>query len=465
MVRLLQVLLRFYHHESCGQCTPCREGMGWLHRIIDRIVAGEGRPEDIERLYHDLRMERRHHDLRHGRRRRLRHRRHPRQVPRRVRVLHRATSARAATGTSECLRDLHRRPAGRGRARPDRDAGGARATASTSRTSAGTRSCRSPATAASAWSQVEGRSWVEIACNMPVSRRACACCTDSELVRAHRKAMLQLITLNHPVDCGICDKAGECTLQDYHYQYNGAPSVSRDAKVRVDQVPPALRAHRARQRALHPVLALRALHARDLEVERARHPAARRPLAGARRRGRPFDARPVLRQRHRPLPGRRAAVAAVPATRRASGTCSRRRRSARAARAAARSRSGTASPNGSSTRSTRAQNARIERVTPLENPAVNGPWICNKGRDLAQSSSGRAPTQAMMKGQPVELDAAIEQRARADRRGDATRWRWCRTGARTRSSPRSSARSARASPPSSSTTACRSRASASRTTC
>jgi len=50
MVRLLQVLLRFYHHESCGQCTPCREGMGWMHRIIDRIVAGEGKPEDIERL-------------------------------------------------------------------------------------------------------------------------------------------------------------------------------------------------------------------------------------------------------------------------------------------------------------------------------------------------------------------------------------------------------------------------------
>ena len=51
MVRLLQVMLRFYHHESCGQCTPCREGMGWMHRIIDRIVAGEGRPEDIDRLY------------------------------------------------------------------------------------------------------------------------------------------------------------------------------------------------------------------------------------------------------------------------------------------------------------------------------------------------------------------------------------------------------------------------------
>jgi len=51
MVRLLQVMLRFYHHESCGQCTPCREGMGWLERISNRLVAGQGRPEDIDRLY------------------------------------------------------------------------------------------------------------------------------------------------------------------------------------------------------------------------------------------------------------------------------------------------------------------------------------------------------------------------------------------------------------------------------
>jgi NADH-quinone oxidoreductase subunit F len=50
MVRLLQVMLRFYHHESCGQCTPCREGMGWLHRIIDRIVAGQGRIEDLDQM-------------------------------------------------------------------------------------------------------------------------------------------------------------------------------------------------------------------------------------------------------------------------------------------------------------------------------------------------------------------------------------------------------------------------------
>ncbi len=57
MVRLLQVMLRFYHHESCGQCTPCREGMGWMHRIIDRIVAGQGQPEDIDSLYRISRLQ------------------------------------------------------------------------------------------------------------------------------------------------------------------------------------------------------------------------------------------------------------------------------------------------------------------------------------------------------------------------------------------------------------------------
>ncbi|MBL0173186.1 MAG: NADH-quinone oxidoreductase subunit NuoF [Gemmatimonadaceae bacterium] len=51
MVRMLQVMMRFYHHESCGQCTPCREGMGWLEKISTRIVQGGGAPSDIDRLY------------------------------------------------------------------------------------------------------------------------------------------------------------------------------------------------------------------------------------------------------------------------------------------------------------------------------------------------------------------------------------------------------------------------------
>jgi NADH-quinone oxidoreductase subunit F len=36
--------------ESCGQCTPCREGTGWMHRMLQRIVAGEGREGDLELL-------------------------------------------------------------------------------------------------------------------------------------------------------------------------------------------------------------------------------------------------------------------------------------------------------------------------------------------------------------------------------------------------------------------------------
>lgn len=50
MVKALQRLSRFYYSESCGQCTPCREGTGWLYRMLCRIVAGKGRPEDLDKL-------------------------------------------------------------------------------------------------------------------------------------------------------------------------------------------------------------------------------------------------------------------------------------------------------------------------------------------------------------------------------------------------------------------------------
>lgn len=50
MVKSLQRLCHFYSHESCGQCTPCREGTGWLSRIVDRIEDGQGRPEDLNLL-------------------------------------------------------------------------------------------------------------------------------------------------------------------------------------------------------------------------------------------------------------------------------------------------------------------------------------------------------------------------------------------------------------------------------
>ena len=50
MVKSLQRLSAFYMHESCGQCTPCREGTGWLSRMVDRIETGQGRPSDMDLL-------------------------------------------------------------------------------------------------------------------------------------------------------------------------------------------------------------------------------------------------------------------------------------------------------------------------------------------------------------------------------------------------------------------------------
>ncbi len=50
MVRMLQRISRFYFQESCGQCTPCREGTGWLYRVLTRIVEGQGEEQDLEIL-------------------------------------------------------------------------------------------------------------------------------------------------------------------------------------------------------------------------------------------------------------------------------------------------------------------------------------------------------------------------------------------------------------------------------
>jgi len=50
MVRALARLSHFYYEESCGQCTPCREGTGWLSRVVHRIEHGQGHPEDLDLL-------------------------------------------------------------------------------------------------------------------------------------------------------------------------------------------------------------------------------------------------------------------------------------------------------------------------------------------------------------------------------------------------------------------------------
>ena len=50
MVKVLERISRFYYSESCGQCTPCREGTGWLYRVVRRIEAGQGQQGDLDKL-------------------------------------------------------------------------------------------------------------------------------------------------------------------------------------------------------------------------------------------------------------------------------------------------------------------------------------------------------------------------------------------------------------------------------
>jgi NADH-quinone oxidoreductase subunit F len=50
MVKILARISHFYFEESCGQCTPCREGTGWLARLLSRILAGHGTFRDLETL-------------------------------------------------------------------------------------------------------------------------------------------------------------------------------------------------------------------------------------------------------------------------------------------------------------------------------------------------------------------------------------------------------------------------------
>lgn len=50
IVKLVENLISFYHHESCGQCTPCREGLGWMLKIVKKILRGEGTTADIDLL-------------------------------------------------------------------------------------------------------------------------------------------------------------------------------------------------------------------------------------------------------------------------------------------------------------------------------------------------------------------------------------------------------------------------------
>jgi NADH-quinone oxidoreductase subunit G len=254
--------------------------------------------------------------------------------------------------------------------------------------------------------QVEGRSWVEISCNMPVVE-GLKVLTDSEIVREYRKSMLQLTTLNHPVDCGICDKSGECTLQDYHYEYNGSPSTSRDVKVH------ATKFHRLSERITldnercilcsrcvrftHEISKTKSLgivQRGDASLVRASEDGAFEddaysdnvidicPVGALLSRSFLYKSRVWYLQ---PTPS------VCPGCARGCSVDFWHRR-----------------PEWKLQALDARKNVAIERVTPRDNPAVNGAWICNKGRDVAMFLERARATQALCAGAPVATPVAID---------------------------------------------------------
>jgi len=252
--------------------------------------------------------------------------------------------------------------------------------------------------------EVEGRG-TDIACNMPV-KAGMKVLTDSEEVRAHRKAILQFTLLNHPVDCGICDKAGECTLQDYHYRYNGEASISADAKVRstkffelsrrivLDNERCILCSRCVRfTREVSKSNALGIKQRADVSVVR---PAADTDFDADPYSDNVIDICPVGALLSRSFLNRSRVWYLEPTPSVCPGgerggniDIWHRRREWRHQDVDARG------------------NAAILRVTPRENPAVNGPWICNKARDLAGLLERPRALEPLVRGKATDFETAL----------------------------------------------------------
>ena len=149
--------------------------------------------------------------------------------------------------------------------------------------------------------------------------------------------MLEFTLVNHPVDCPICDKAGECTLQKMYQEWDGSPLAHRHRQGAQAQGGRPRPADRARRRALHPVHALHPRLRRGGQGSPARDGLPRRSRAAHGRAGQAAR-QSLLAQHRRRLPGRRAHARRTSASPCAPGSSTPRRRCAPAAPPAATSR-------------------------------------------------------------------------------------------------------------------------------
>ena len=122
--------------------------------------------------------------------------------------------------------------------------------------------------------------------------------TRSGKAAGGQAAVLEFLLINHPLDCPVCDKGGECPLQDLTYRYGPGQHALPPAEADVREARPGVAADRPRPRALHPLLPLHPLLRRRGRGRAAHRPRARRPLGHRHVRGAAVRRR-VLRQRGR----------------------------------------------------------------------------------------------------------------------------------------------------------------------
>ncbi|MDQ6611398.1 MAG: 2Fe-2S iron-sulfur cluster-binding protein [Gemmatimonadota bacterium] len=254
-----------------------------------------------------------------------------------------------------------------------------------------------------------GDPWFDIACNMPVTK-GMRVLTNSARVRELRKDTMQFITLNHPVDCGICNKSGECLLQDHHYAYNGQASLSRDAKTHATKFYPlSRRIMLDNERCIMCSRCVRFTdeisksHALGV-INRGDH-ALIRPSEDVNFDDDPYsdnviDICPVGALLSRDLLDHsrvwylKATPSVCPGCERGCSINIWHRKDSWKLLAL--------EPR---------LNTSIDRVTPLDNPAVNGPWTCNKARDLALIFERPRAIQPMVNGAEVALVDAVSTAA------------------------------------------------------
>jgi NADH-quinone oxidoreductase subunit G len=254
--------------------------------------------------------------------------------------------------------------------------------------------------------KVNGMPKLQPSCNLLVAPKMNIETKVDDVTRA-RQNVMQFILLNHPVDCGICDKAGECTLQDNQRAYGLPESRSNDPKLhkrKLVELSPRISLDNERcilcSRCVRFTREISGTNALGI-VERGTHSYVDR-LADV-----PFDD-PYSDNVIGICPTGallssdflyKSRVWFLEPVRSACTGCARacsvqvwRRMKLREPRL----------PGGE-------KKNEAYRITALDNPAINGPWLCNKGFDLHKQALRERQLQPLLAGRPVAADAALAE--------------------------------------------------------